>query len=187
VIRDTLHTFGWTRQPDPNDWYGNGPTFRFVSGRKMTAQIPWYAQKDYGKDDLQSHEIYLAEEEFAGHGLGATKAVQPWSRVLEIYQRYVYLPGTVLGIIVLIGAVGVLTRWRRWGGLVLLPWLVGALLIVLPPLTAGFSYRYVLAAVPVACLAAGLAFTGRPGKRSVRALAADLRRHFGRGVTVEQK
>ena len=60
-----------------------------------------------------------------------------------------FLPGTLLGVIVLIGAAGVIARWRRWGGVGLLPWLVGALLIVLPPMTAGFSYRYVLAAVPL--------------------------------------
>jgi len=90
-----------------------------------------------------------------------------------------------LGIIVLIGAAGVVARWRRWRGLGLLPWLVGAVLIVLPPMTAGFSYRYALAAVPAACLAAGLAFV--PGDRSVRALAADLRRHLGRRVGVDQE
>ena len=67
----------------------------------------------------------------------------------------------------LIGAAGVLARWRRWGGLGLLPWLVGALLIVLPPMTAGFSYRYILAAMPAACLAAGLAFV--PGRGQVSA------------------
>jgi hypothetical protein len=53
--------------------------------------------------------------------------------------------------------------WKehRWGGLALLPWLLGVALIVLPPMTAGFSYRYALAAVPAVCLAAGLAFAGR--------------------------
>ena len=111
--------------------------------------------------------------------------VRPWARLILIYQRYFYLRGTLLGLIVLIGAAGVLARWRRWGGVGLLPWLVGALLIVLPPMTAGFSYRYVLAAAPAACLAAGLAFV--PGDKSVGALAANLRRHFGRGVAVEQE
>ncbi len=87
----------------------------------------------------------------------------------------------------LIGAAGVVARWRRWGGAGLLPWMVGGLLIVLPAMTAGFSYRYVLAALPPACLAAGLAFARRPGDRSVGALAADLRRHLGRGVAVDQE
>jgi len=201
VTKDILHTFGWNRQPDPDNWAGNGPVFRFVSGPEMTAQIPWYAtpRQLYGhpagyfcdakcqSGDDQARLIQLAEGDFAGKGLGFTRAVQPWERLLEKYQRYVYLPGTLLGVIVLIGAAGIAARWRRWGGLVLLPWLVGVLLIVLPPMTAGFSYRYVLAAVPCACLAAGLAFAGRPGAASVRALAADLRRHLGRGVAVDQE
>ncbi|MBV9205483.1 MAG: hypothetical protein JO037_08780, partial [Actinobacteria bacterium] len=201
VIKDILHTFGWNRQPDPGGWSGNGPTFQFVSGPRMTAQIPWYAtpyelpghpawnycDASCRAKDPQAGLIQRAERDFAGHGHGWTRAVQPWQRLLVTYQRYVYVRGTLLGIIVLIGAAGIVARWRRWGGLVLLPWLVGVLLIVLPPMTAGFSYRYVLAAVPCACLAAGLAFAGRPGAKSVRALAADLRRHFGRGVAVDQE
>ena len=153
--------------------------------------------------------MHYARHDFAGTGYGDTRAVQPWDRLVQIYQRYVYLRGTLLAIIVLIGAAGVVARWRRWGGIGLLPWLVGAVLIVLPPMTAGFSYRYVLAAVPAACLAAGLAALPRgddpPGSprsregsppprtplaqtpRSVRALAADLRRHFGGGGGVEQE
>jgi len=130
-----------------------------------------------------------AERDFAGpgHGLGFTTEVQPWAHLLETYQKYIYLRGTLLGLIVLIGAAGVLARWRRWGGVGLLPWLVGVVLIVVPPMTSGFSYRYVLAAAPVACLAAGLAFTRRPDSKSVRALAADLRRNLGRGSTVDQE
>jgi hypothetical protein len=243
VIDDTLHTFGWNRQPDPLDSYGNGPNFQFVSVRDMNWQIPWYATPAYipgnsytqpatiiqkanknptwcnascQKGDPQAILIMRAERDFAGpgQGLGFTREVQPWAHLLQTYQRYIYLRGTLLGLIVLIGAAGVLARWRRWGGLGLLPWLVGALLIVLPPMTAGFSYRYVLAAVPVACLAAGLAFARPPGsksvlargddlslsrggstppdppgkpRRSVRALAADLRRNLGRGGAVDQE
>ncbi len=54
-------------------------------------------------------------------------------------------------------------------------------------MTAGFSYRYVLAAVPATCLAAGLAFARRPGDKSVGALAADLRRHLRRGGAIDQE
>jgi hypothetical protein len=217
VIDDTLHTFGWTRQPDPNDWYGNGPNFRFVDTQQMNVAVPWYAtpyrlpgnyeyepgsttQKTWcdascvkgttqQPGDGQAGVIQQAERDLDGGQLGFTTADQPWQRVLLVYQRYVFLPGTILGVIVLIGAAGVLARWRRWGGVGLLPWLIGGLLIVLPPVTAGFSYRYVLAAVPVACLAAGLAFARQPGKprRSVRALAADLRRNLSRGGAVDQE
>ncbi len=205
VTKDILHTFGWDRQPDPGGYYensnGNGPTFQFVSGLQMTQQIPWYATPRHlpgtpprafcdvscQQQDRQAGQIQTAEREFAGKGLGQTSAVQPWQRLLQIYLRYFYLRGTLLGLILLIGAAGVLARWRRWGDVGLLPWMVGALMVVLPPMTAGFSYRYVLAAVPAACLAAGLAFARRPGDKSVGALAADLRRHFGRGVPVEQE
>ena len=203
VTKDILHTFGWNRQPDPGGYYengnGNSPTFQFVSGPDMTAQIPWYVtprqlsghpagaycDASCQEQDKQARLMQTAERDFAGQGLGFTRAVQPWQGLIQIYQRYFYLRGTLLGLIVLIGAAGVLARWRRWGGVGLLPWLVGALLIVLPPMTAGFSYRYVLAAAPAACLAAGLAFV--PGTKSVSALAADLRRHLGRGVAVDQE
>ncbi len=195
VTHDTLHTFGWNRQPDPFEYTGNGPLFQFVSsGQELTGLIPGWAgpptsakfaewAKEWGGDSM-ALRIYATRQGF-GPGLGNTEVVRPWARLIQIYQRYIYLRGTLLGLIVLIGAAGLLARWRRWGGIGLLPWLVGALLIVLPPMTAGFSYRYVLAAVPAACLAAGLAFV--PGRRSVGALAADLRRHFGRGVAVEQE
>ena len=188
VTHDTLHTFGWNRQPDPQDIYGNGPAFEFTSARELNSLIPWWAGVgSQDPNDVQARQVLEARQDFGGSGLGNTRVVAPWERLLEIYQRYIYLRGPLLAIVVLIGAVGVLARWRRLGGIGLLPWLIGALLIVLPPMTAGFSYRYVLAAVPTVCLAAGLAFARRPGDKSVGALAADLRRHFGRGVAVEQE
>jgi len=202
VGKDVLHTFGWNRQPDPGGAYetanGNGPTFQFVSGPEMTQQIPWYAtpvelpgtvsesfcdpacQRRYA----QSRLMQVALRDFNGGSLGSTRAVGPWDSFLRGYQRIFYLRGTLLALIVLIGAAGVIARWRRWGDLGLLPWLVGAAMIVLPPMTAGFSYRYVLAAIPATCLAAGLAFARRPGEPSV---AVGLRRNLGRRGAVEQE
>jgi hypothetical protein len=188
VTHDILSSFAWNRAPDPGDNTGNGPAFTFVSGTKLNKLIPWWAgNTGRGKNAQTAYVTYEARKEFGGAGLGKTRAVQPWARLLEIYQRYFFLRGPLLAISVLIGAAGIIGRWRRWGGIGLLPWLVGTMLIVLPPMTAGFSYRYLLAAAPAICLAAGLAFARRPGQRSVSALTADLRRYFGRGVTVDQE
>jgi hypothetical protein len=187
VAKDTLHTFGWNRQADPGNVTGNGPNFRFTSS---SPPVPWWASKS--ATDPQASALNTELHKYLGGSVGQPKVVHPWAGFIQWYQRYIYLRGTLLGLIVLIGAVGVVARWRprsgqHWGGLALLPWLAGALLIVLPPMTAGFSYRYVVAAIPATCLAAGLAFTRRPGERSVRALAADLGRYFGRGVPVKQE
>ena len=205
VGKDVLHTFGWNREPDPGGVYetanGNGPTFRFLNQAQLTRERPWYTHPAHlpgtpaqsycdatcQRGDPQAGKIQAAERAFAGPGLGATRAVGPWDSILRWYQKYFFLRGTMLALAVLIGLAGVLARWRRWGGLALLPWLVGALLIVLPPMTAGFSYRYVLAAAPVACLAAGLAFARKPGEMSAGARIAGLRRHLGRRRAVEQE
>ncbi len=161
VASDTLATFRWTRENE-NDAIGNlegsGSKFRFessvepvpgwVTGNPVNAQ----AARDYGGADY-----------------GQPSVVQPWARFLWAYQKVVFLRGPFLFLFVAVGAAGVLLGIRRktrvpgtgWGGLPLMPWLTGVALIVLPPMTAGFSYRYALAAVPAVCLAAGLAFAGR--------------------------
>ena len=94
-------------------------------------------------------------------GLGEPHAVQPFAGFLGAYQRQIYLHGTLLGLILLAGLAGLLARWRRWGGLVLLPWCVAVVLLLLPVATSGFSYRYMLSVAPLACIAAGLAFARR--------------------------
>jgi len=182
VTKDTLHTFGWNRQPDPGDIYGNGPPFRFGNSSQP---VPWWALPT--QSDAQANALNASLHKYLEGSLGQPEVVHPWAGFIQGYQNVVWLRGPFLAVIVLIGAAGVITRWRSWGGLVLLPWLVGAALIVLPPLTAGFSYRYVLAAVPAACLGAGLVFATHTGEKSVRALAADLGRYFGRRVPVQQE
>jgi hypothetical protein len=74
------------------------------------------------------------------------------------YQRWFFLRGTMLSVILLIGLVGIVRQWRQWGGQAPLPWLMSLALLVIPAGTADFDYRYVLPAAPFAVLAAGLAW-----------------------------
>jgi hypothetical protein len=162
---DTWRTFGWTRFK--SDLAGSGDKFRF---ERAVEPVPGWVTSN--KDNL------AAATSYGGPSLGRPSVVQPWAGFLWAYERVAYLPGSLLGAFLLTGLAGVLLAIRRergglprgaaaagtardrwgWGGLGLLPWLTGTALIILPPLTAGFSYRYVLVAVPAVCLAAGLAF-----------------------------
>jgi hypothetical protein len=113
-----------------------------------------------------------------------TQVVSPFANIIRGYQRYVWLPGTGYGLILLAGLGGLVLAWRRFGGEALLPWTISLALIVIPAATAEFDYRYVLVAVPFACLAAAMAFSPgtaggelarRLGKRRQRAgQAADV-------------
>ena len=48
-------------------------------------------------------------------GNPATVVVSPFAQVIRDYQRYVWLPGTVYGLILLVGLFGIARRWRRAG------------------------------------------------------------------------
>ena len=92
--------------------------------------------------------------------------MQPYARWLVTYQRYAYLPGTLLGMILLAGLAGMAVRRRVLGAG--LPWTFAMTILVLPPLVADFDLRYLVPAVPVACLAAVLAFAPRSARADQR-------------------
>lgn len=165
VAKDTLRSFGWTRggtndtaSVSAGNLEGSGSKFRFES---TVEGVPSWVTGD----PANAH----AAKDFGGANYGHTSVVQPWSGILRAYQKVVYLRGPFLLLFLLAGAVGAFLGLRRktrvpgtgWGGLSLLPWAIGVALLVLPAMTAGFSYRYALAAIPPLCLAAGLAFASR--------------------------
>jgi hypothetical protein len=87
-----------------------------------------------------------------------THPVQPYAYFMFLYQLPVYFPGVLFLLVVLTGLAGVIRNWRRWGGPQALPWALAAVSIVLPALVTQSLYRYTMVAVPLACVAAGLAF-----------------------------
>ena len=138
--------FGWKRVVFPN-----AATYdEYIFGYRSLPIPSWDDAK------LGPYNSYAAAYV---HGNPLTQVVAPFANVMRLYEHHVYLPGTVYGLILLAGLGGMVLAWRRFGGEALLPWTISLALIVIPAATAEFDYRYVLVAVPFACLAAALAFS----------------------------
>jgi hypothetical protein len=114
---------------------------------------------------------------------GDTRVVEPYAGWLRAYQGFGYVRGPLLAVVLLIGLGGLIAR--RWAAL--LPWTAAITLLALPPMIAAFDHRYVVPAVPLACLAAGLAWgTGRAApdaraSRSRRAARGTVKQPVSRG------
>jgi hypothetical protein len=152
VFDDTWKSFSWSRSVFPNAATYDEYLFGYHPIQVPSSPIGRYPNRatDYlrGGDPL-------------------TRIVSPYAGVIRVYQRYVWLPGTVYGLILLAGLAGIAWRWRRGGRDAILPWAASVILILVPAATAEFDYRYVTTAVPFGCLALALAF-GR-GLRNGRA------------------
>ncbi|MCK2221212.1 hypothetical protein MF672_046535 [Actinomadura sp. ATCC 31491] len=97
---------------------------------------------------------------YEGGAIG-TEVVEPYAGWLRAYQNMARLPGPVLLAALLVPPVAALRR-RRAGGrragaaYWAVPWAAAVVLLITPAAAAEFDYRYVLPAVPLACLAAAL-------------------------------
>ncbi len=160
VGHDVALSFYWQRPVHPDA----GIVDRYQFADAATAWVPASLRTPGGGTVAGDQALY-------NHGRPApTRAVQPYARWLVTYQRYAYLPGTVLGVILLAGlAVMAVRRRVRGAGL---PWAFAVTILVVPPLVADFDLRYLVPAVPAACLAAALAFAPRDGQRKWTTSAA---------------
>ncbi|MEU8270362.1 hypothetical protein AB0B89_24795 [Sphaerisporangium sp. NPDC049002] len=146
-VKDALWGFEWTRRVYPTP----GPQSAYVFPDSVKPFTDKIASSGRTAPELTSA--------YQGRS-GDTVIAEPYAGWLRAYQEQGYVRGPLLAMIMLVGLFGVLMRWRRLGGPVLLPWAVAVTLLVLPPLIAAFDHRYVVPVVPVACMAAGLTFEG---------------------------
>ena len=185
VLAGVGRTFTWSRAPYPSAYVAGSYKFSHTK----TYLRNWPVTVGGGNGKAVTTTTQLVARDYAG-GDPATDVVRPFSTVMVWYQRYAYLRGTLLGIILLITpavlAAAVLRDRRRTGGSVTsrdrklsgpawLCWAAAVTLIVIPPMTVDFDYRYVLPAVPFGCAAVALAI-GRlraaPTRRSADSRAA---------------
>lgn len=152
VLDSFALTFTWNRPAHPN----LGLSRRYQFG---LAWNDW----DHGKRAIQN---VLVQREYTGGHLAKTHLVHPWSTFMIAYQKVMHLRGTMVGILLLLGLGAVVRSWlaggyrrrRDFGGPALLPFLTGLAILLVPAITADFSLRYVVPAIPAITLAAALLF-----------------------------
>jgi hypothetical protein len=169
VGHDFLLSFYWDRPVHPDA----GIVDRYQFADATTAWVPASMGTAGGGTVARDQAAY------SGGQSAPTRAVEPFASWLIDYQKVVYLRGTLLGVIMLGGLATLIARRliarRRAdesragdgkagdgragpGGL---PWAFALTILVVPPLIADFDLRYLVPAVPAACLALALA-CGKP-------------------------
>jgi hypothetical protein len=146
VAGDFFRVFKWNRTVFPDR-----DTYEEYEFRTHSAALP----------DWRMSQDKTADQEAAAYerGRASTQIAEPFAGIIRTYQDVVYLRGSLLGGILLVGLAGMVPLWRRFGGAALLPWTTAVGLLLAPAATAEFDYRYILPATPLACIAAALAFT----------------------------
>ncbi len=150
---DFALSFYWDRPVHPDA----GIVDRYQFADATTAWVP------PSMSALGGGTVASDQAAYDGGHLAPTRAVQPFASWLVSYQRYVYLRGTLLGVILLGSLVAMIIRRRVRPPGAALPWAFAVTILLVPPMIADFDLRYLVPAVPAACLAAALAFAPRAG------------------------
>jgi hypothetical protein len=145
---------------------GEGVMLTFLDTDRSSSYLSMYFSPGPHVTKLAAYQRH--DENLYAHTTRNTHAVQPWAFFMFLYQSPVYFTGIAFFLVMLVGLVGVIRHWRRWGAFAVLPWAVAFIDLVVPIALADRSYRYAISGVPLACLALGLAVARRP-----RAAAGD--------------
>lgn len=152
---NVLHYFAPGRQTGPRDWFGGSWQFPL-------------------KDRSPAWNIYPAKYGF-GDGVTQGRIVNGLAETLRGYQRVVFVPGPALALALVVAAAACCLRRlpRLTRASIALTSLAGLSLLVLPSVSAGFDWRYLLPAQALVLPAGVLAS---------RVLRAPLRRALGRAL-----
>ncbi len=161
VAHSWLLTFAWNRPDVPSAEMAD--RYQFSNATQSQNALGGSSPAAIAAGIAALHQVQL---KYTGDHAADTRAVQPYASIMIDYQTIMYVRGTMIGVLMLIGLAGVVGSWRGgalrrrrgWGGPALLPWLAALAMEVIPAATADFSLRYVVVSIPATCLAAALAF-----------------------------
>ncbi|MEU8106655.1 hypothetical protein AB0C18_23330 [Nonomuraea muscovyensis] len=143
VVKDTSLAFTWEPVPHPRRM---NPTTSFPHG---SWPLP------------EQHALIGEVRRAYDPDIRGMRSVEPFGSLLAAYPYPWFLHGTLFGVLLLAGGIGSIGRRRP----ALLPWAFAMFLLVAPVAALDFDHRYVLPAIPLACLAAALAVAGTPRPR----------------------
>jgi hypothetical protein len=176
---NTAMSFGFPRVAYP----GAGTTYYYdFHLHYVTAKYNLLPPKDHAWISPLVVPKNSAYDDWVNYGHQAPGVVHKIAAIpILVYQRVVFTYGPLLALIFLAGLGGLIgVRRRGWRlrslrlywaprGTTMLPWVTAVALILTPIALADFDYRYLLPAIPFACLAAGLAFAPRRAAPAVPA------------------
>ena len=174
VVKDTLMAFEFPR----TDYPGPGTVYYYsFHAHYVTAKYNLLPPTKADKKKSSWVPGGTARGDWMSYGRQNPGVVNPvFAYPILAYNRIVFTWGPLLALIFAIGLGGVIavrrrgwTARRAWDvrplrvawevrGTSMLPWITAVGLLVFPIMLADFDYRYMLPALPFACLAAGLAF-----------------------------
>ncbi|RJL31751.1 hypothetical protein [Bailinhaonella thermotolerans] len=143
VFHDLRRTFAWqVWNPEPRRPH----VYNKYSWPPVEGPLPGTVRLRGGLPAREEAAVY-------GDGPANTRLTPPFTEVMQVYERFVFLPGTVLGVLLVAALAGGLRR--RHNRAALFPALTALALITAPPVITTYDPRYQLVAVPLACIAAG--------------------------------